>query len=122
MAAYLVLAFVGILGVIHAFWHFPVYFIPGAVLPNGFDPTLVVANSTAITLSTIVWTWIFNGTGGSIFMAMVVHATSNATSGMLTRPLPSVDDPWLVAKLVGVVALIVIVATRGRLGYRAEQV
>jgi membrane protease YdiL (CAAX protease family) len=107
-----------ILGLIHGVWHTPAYFVPGAILPAGFDLTIFVANTVAITLATIIWTWIFNGAGGSILMAMVVHATSNANSALLGAILPTHDpDPWMGAKVMGVVAVLVIIATRGRLGY-----
>ncbi len=108
-----------VLGAIHALWHLPVYFIPGAIADGGFDPVVFVANSLAIMASTFVWTWLFNSGKGSILFAMVVHATSNATS-MFVPQLIHTDstDPFFTFKLMTVVALVVIIATRGRLAYK----
>jgi membrane protease YdiL (CAAX protease family) len=115
-----------ILGTLHAFWHFPVYFVPGLILPGAFDLTAFLANTLAIIVMTIVWTWIFNNTRGSIWMAMLTHGASNANSmtfaSLMALPglaaLP--DDPWVTFKFFGVCALLIIIATRGRLSYKRE--
>ena len=75
---------------------------------------------------TIVWTWIFNNTRGSVWMAMLTHGASNANSmtfpslmavsGLMALP----SDQWATFKFFGVCALLIIVATRGRLSYKHE--
>jgi len=108
-----------VLGAIHPLWHLPVFFIPGAIAAGGFDPTVFVANSLAIMASTFVWTWLFNSGKGSILFAMVVHATSNATSGFIPQLIHSDStDPFFTFKLMAVVALLVVLVTRGRLAYK----
>jgi membrane protease YdiL (CAAX protease family) len=108
-----------VLGALHALWHLPVYFIPGAIADGGFDPIVFVANSLAIMASTFVWTWLFNSGKGSILFAMVVHATSNATSGFIPQLIHTDNnDPFFTFKLMTIVALLVIVVTRGRLAYK----
>jgi membrane protease YdiL (CAAX protease family) len=109
-----------VLGALHALWHLPVYFIPGAIAAGGFDPTVFVANTLAIMASTFVWTWLFNSGKGSILFAMVVHATSNAASGFIPQLIPTggADDPFFTFKLMTVVALLVLLVTRGRLAYQ----
>jgi len=77
-----------------------------------------LANSLAIIASTFIWTWLFNNTAGSILFATYVHAASNAMSGQLPQALNIASpDIWFAVKVMGVAALIVILLTRGRLGY-----
>ena len=112
-----------IVSVIHAFWHLPAYFIKGAITSTGeFDPTLFVANSLAIIAGSFVWTWLFNNAAGSIFFATLVHAASNAMSGHLPAILNLQDpNPWFAFGVSAIVAVLVIVLTRGRLGYSGAQ-
>lgn len=108
-----------ILGGLHAIWHLPAYVIPGAISEKGFDLSIFVGNSLAIMAATIVWTWLFNNAGMSIFFAMFVHATSNAVTGFLPRIVHNTTgNPFFGFEVFAVVALLVIVFTRGRLSYR----
>ena len=111
-----------ILGTLHGLWHLPAYFIPGAILPGAFDLTVFTANTLAIVMSTIVWTWLFNNANGSILFAMFIHSTSNANSGFLPKLLDTrTDDPWFGFKAVGLCALLVVVLTRGHLSYKPNK-
>lgn len=111
-----------ILGVLHALWHFPAYFLPGAILPGAFDPTVFIANSLAIVAFTVLWTWVFNNALGSILIAIIAHSASNAFSGYVPQLLAFPDDPWAMIKIFGVCALAIIILTRGRLSYKGETV
>jgi membrane protease YdiL (CAAX protease family) len=106
---------------LHALWHLPAYFVNGAIINGGFDPQVFISNSLAIIALSVVWTWLFNHAGQSIFFATFVHATSNAMSSNLPAVLhitaPGLWDGFAVA---AVVAVIVILFTRGKLGYSAE--
>jgi uncharacterized protein len=109
-----------ILGVLHALWHLPVYFIPGSILDGPFSLVGFASNTLAIMALTFVWTWLFNHADGSVFFAMFVHGVSNAASGFLPRLMTNLTltDPWFGAKVAVAAALIVIVISRGRLGYQ----
>jgi membrane protease YdiL (CAAX protease family) len=107
-----------VLAALHALWHTPVYFIPGAILPGAFDPTVYVANSVAIIAETLLWTWVFNQVRGSVLLAILLHAASNANSSYFPQLLALPDDPWATCKILGVGVLVVVLATRGRLGYK----
>jgi len=65
----------------------------------------------------ILLTWLYNSTGGSLPIVALFHASINATGGaaILTTFFAGVDGLLLYAALA-VLALVVIVATRGRLG------
>ena len=109
-----------ILGALHALWHLPAYMIPGAISEKGWDPLVFGANSLAIMASTFVWTWLFNNAKASVLFAMLVHSTSNAVSGLIPNFIPANSDPgpFYVFAVMGTVALVVVVLTRGRLSYR----
>ena len=95
-------------------------FIPGAILDGPFSLVAFAANTVQIIALTVIWTWLFNHAGGSVFFAMFVHGVSNAASGLLPRLVTdTTGDPWFGAKVAVVAALLVIVFTRGRLGYQA---
>ena len=105
---------------LHGFWHLPAYFLPGFILPGRFDPVAFAANTCAIIVMTVTWTWLFNRSNGSVLLIMLVHGASNATSGLFPQLVPAnaFDDQWFIFKVMGVVALLVIICTKGRLGYR----
>ena len=79
-----------ILGVMWALWHLPLFFNPDLFYSN---LPFVVQLAIQIPL-TILITWVFNSTGGSVLMAMLVHAVFNASS-RLWRAIPeySVEPP-----------------------------
>jgi membrane protease YdiL (CAAX protease family) len=67
----------------------------------------------------ILITWIFNSSGGSVPVIALFHASidTTASSAILTTFYPGVDGRLLYIALA-VVALVLILTTRGRLGYR----
>jgi uncharacterized protein len=69
-----------------------------------------------------VITWVFNNTKGSLLLAMLVHAsidTFGSTLGeIFPAPAASSSLPLLIG--FGVVAVVLVALTRGRLGYRQD--
>ena len=105
-------------------YHLPLFFIIGGLsdspdhLPIAQLP--LYATFLLIVFSgpmRILLTWIYNSTGHSIPVVALFHASINATGGaaILAMYFAGVDGVLLYAALA-VFALIVIVATRGRLG------
>ena len=105
-------------------YHLPLFFIIGGLsdspdrLPIAQLP--LYATFLLIVFSgpmRILLTWIYNSTGHSIPVVALFHASINATGGaaILTAYFAGVDGVLLYAALA-VFALIVVVATRGRLG------
>jgi membrane protease YdiL (CAAX protease family) len=113
-----------ILGSLWALWHLPLYFVttPGGIGP--FNPTLFVVNSLQIIIVTIFITWVFNNTRGSLLIAILLHASSNATPSWFLKLIPTL--PPLIG-LIGFVlfivfAVLIIVFTKGRLSYTSDRV
>lgn len=111
-----------------ACWHLPDFLTsaqgggPGtgfsAFLKN-FPIFLVLVIAIAIIL-----TWAFNQSRGSVFIAILAHASVNTPQVVLAPLFPAVDTTSLnVAALIGfgVTALLIILLTRGRLGYRLSE-
>jgi uncharacterized protein len=116
-----------ILGVVHSVWHLPAIAVPSLLGP------LTLENFAAFTLTaaaaTSVYVWVYNHSRGSILTAIVLHAASNAASSMLTNlflannvPLDALPIPyrWLNVIAFGVAAVVLTIATRGRLGYQRD--
>jgi hypothetical protein len=77
----------------------------------------------SVIFMTIVFTWVFNNTKGSILLAILLHTSFDAFVGPvgLLFPAPVVTDyggavPLLIG--LGVTALLLFALTRGRLGYK----
>jgi len=64
-----------ILGVLWWLWHLPLVFIPDKFMVGSLP--LFGALLVEMTLMTVLFTWIYNNTGGSILAAMLFHASMN---------------------------------------------
>jgi membrane protease YdiL (CAAX protease family) len=118
-----------ILGVLHAFWHLPAFFIPflGLGSFSGVRLAVLVVGGTA---NTVLWTWVFNNTKGSLLIAMLVHSASDAAvKFMFITLVASASMSYtlrqqLTFAQVGVYvacALLIILSTRGTLSYRKSR-
>jgi membrane protease YdiL (CAAX protease family) len=109
-----------ILGVLWALWHLPLFW-SGVWTP----PTLpnIVMFIVMITALTVIMTWVFNNAKGSLLVTMLMHASFNTFANKILTPLfpaPIMSEYGLLPMLVGfsAVALLLVVLTRGRLGYQ----
>ena len=111
-----------VLGPIWALWHMPLYLTEWGGWPDAPWYRPLVFAGFCLTFG-VVMTWVFNRTGQSLPLAMLLHTSVNNYASVASSQLfPDVDvDQFQLALLVaaGVGALVVIVATRGRLGYRS---
>jgi hypothetical protein len=108
------------LGVLWGLWHLPLFlFVPGY---NGAGTGVVgilipfLAFVIVVIAFTVVFTWVFNNTRGSILLAILLHASINTAPSMLLLLFPSLT----LTPLFGLSTLLawVIAATRGRLSYQ----
>lgn len=73
-----------ILGAIWASWHLPVFFNPA----TSYSDTPFWVFLIFLLPFSILIGWIFNSTGGSVLMVMILHAVMNASTGPLWRAIP----------------------------------
>jgi uncharacterized protein len=114
-----------VLGPLWGIWHLPLFLTEWAG-PHGPDAIAIAEFVVSATMFSIVMTWVFNRTGESLPLAMLLHVSVNnffsvAAPGVF--PDLSQQDAThilLLASTTG--AIILILATRGRLGYRPESV
>ncbi|KAB1193513.1 CPBP family intramembrane metalloprotease [Haloferax sp. MBLA0076] len=120
-----------VLGVVWAFWHLPLL----ATGPSAISGTesllaelpLIVARILNIVGVAFLLTWVYNGTGESVLVALLAHAGFNtANSTLVPLPFEALNGDAATAVLVAgtvavwVVAILLVVLTRGRLGYDAD--
>ena len=119
-----------ILGSLHGLWHLPALLVPGFVSNSTLSAPFIARWIATAVAATVLYTWIFNNSSGSLLIAILVHAGSNASSSLLGALVP--DHPilhswqaaiynsrWNLANLIpfAISAMLLIVSTRGRLGY-----
>lgn len=108
-----------ILGLLWALWHLPQFMVPSWAEASGgsgfFDIVKFVFIATAFA---IVTTWVFNNTKGSVFIAILVHASIDAFSLPMGGLFSSSEVANSLLLSFGVLVLLLVVLTRGRLGYR----
>jgi len=87
-----------LIGVIWTFWHVPMMlWSPGAAIPSvmGFSALAVAVYLIQITSETVLMTWLFLRTRGSLLLAVLAHLTFNTAEsvvfGGLPDPAPEVE-------------------------------
>ena len=92
------------LGVVWALWHLPLWAIPGdfhALIPIPLFAAQILAAS-------ILYTWLWQASGGGLIIAHVFHAASNTTLGLLPlipgQGADSLRPLWISVGLLGLVA------------------
>jgi membrane protease YdiL (CAAX protease family) len=105
-----------ILGALWAGWHAPLYLSARRVTDN---PPLLFALS--VLGMAVAYTWVANRTGGSLLLAVLFHSAINSAPAVLRPLVPGLGAGEFFALIAAgwvAVALLLALATRGRLGYR----
>jgi len=106
------------IGAIWALWHLPLAFIDGTYYHAlGFGTLAFWLTLLALVQLGVLYLWLANASGGSILIAIVAHAGFNVAASL--APRSTIGD---VTAFVAITAatLVVVAATRGRLGYAAS--
>lgn len=96
-----------LVGVIHVGFHVPLFVTGDIPLSDG----------VFILAASVVFAWLVLGSGGSVLLAMVMHAANNAVSGEFISPLfTGADGTWLgwIRALLWCVVALVVVAVAGK--------
>ena len=108
------------LGTLHALWHLPLFLVVGAYAP--FTLPGFVAFALVVMLNAFIFTWVFNNTRGSLLIVILLHSAFNAGSNFVEQLVPSSQlSNWFPVITYAVCVVLIIVFTRGHLGYRSEQ-
>jgi membrane protease YdiL (CAAX protease family) len=108
-----------ILGVLWALWHLPGY------LGGWMTISILTLIISSIAFSTIM-TWVYNHTRGSILLMILLHSASNAALSVGGKVLPTnlpaqmnsfVSSGWIPAITYTILAVVIIIFTRGELSY-----
>jgi len=83
-----------ILGILHTFWHTPLFWLSAGTPISGGPVTLVGVASflSVVTIGTFVYTWVFNHTRGSMLMAVLLHLGVNTADGIIFAMFPDVSE------------------------------
>lgn len=100
-----------VLGVAWGVWHLPLYLTGADFRPLSlFAPWVILAVAVSI-----IYTWMYNGTGGSLLIVVLFHAASNLLlTVFLVEPFEGqVARPFLILLALMIVAASVVVAATG---------
>ncbi|WP_263117990.1 type II CAAX endopeptidase family protein [Cellulomonas sp. RIT-PI-Y] len=113
-----------VLGPLWGLWHFPLFLTEWGGYPDASWTRPVVFLAFCVAFN-IVMSWVFNRTGQSLPLSMLMHVGANTFASVLWAEIfPTLDGELpLIAMATGaaVAALVIAVATRGRLGHRPAE-
>jgi uncharacterized protein len=99
-----------VLGAAWGVWHLPLYLLGTDNRPLGLFPAWVLLTVAA----SVILTWMYNGTGGSLLIVVLFHAASNLPLTVLLEPLEDqVAQPFLIYVALMILAATVVVAVTG---------
>jgi membrane protease YdiL (CAAX protease family) len=99
-----------VVGVVWAFWHTPLFFIPGADTLGQSLPVYVLT----VTALSVAMAWLYWRTNESVLLTMLMHAAVNNTKDIVPSATPDRTDPftmnasliaWLTAGLLWICAV-----------------
>ena len=100
-----------IIGILWGAWHLPVLI--------GRDPLSIIAFSLLAIGLSMLFTWLFNGSGGSLIPVLLFHATQNWEEGFETFFPGIMGTEW---ELVSTLSLLVIGIVAGILVWRHPKI
>ena len=118
-----------LLGILWSCWHLPDFLTASKGGGEGTNWTTFLTNFPIFTLAVVslafIMTWIYNNTKGSLFIAVIAHASVDAPEvAGWTALFPAVSMigfHWAILVSFTIPAILIIFLTRGQLGYSTEQ-
>jgi uncharacterized protein len=99
-----------IIGILWGSWHLPLWLTGNESHPISLFVPFVIA----VIASSVMYTWLYNNTGGSLFIVVLFHATSNLPITILISPMGSRGaQPFLIYVALMIVAAAAIVIATG---------
>src|SRR6266545_4814539 len=100
-----------VLGLAWGMWHLPLYLLGSDLRPLSlFAPWVLLTVA-----SSVILTWMYNGTGGSLLIIVLFHAASNLPLTVFLEPLDDqIAQPFLIYVVLMVLAASVVVAATGQ--------
>jgi membrane protease YdiL (CAAX protease family) len=103
------------LGLVWTLWHIPMFWGPGGTVVSGGPVTFWAIGKYVLYLSgfSILYTWLFNNTRGSVLLAVIFHTSANAVLPLVAFPDRAGDasrliDEWSVVA-IWIMALLALV-------------
>ena len=91
-----------VLGLLWAAWHLPISLIPGANFPVPLSPLVFLVFTLNAMFISVIMTWLYSNTRGSIFACYIYHALLNtALLGAVFR-FEDFASAWWVKTCIGV--------------------
>jgi membrane protease YdiL (CAAX protease family) len=118
-----------LLGVLWSCWHLPDFLTASKGGGEGIGWVTFLTNFPIFTLAvvslSVIMTWLYNHTQGSLFIAILAHASIDAPEvAGWTALFPNVSMiglHWALLISFAIPALLIVILTRGKLGYRSSQ-
>jgi membrane protease YdiL (CAAX protease family) len=113
-----------ILGLLWGGWHLPLFLTSWAIV--GMNLLMICEFVLSAMSLAIIITWVFNHTRQSLLIAILLHASVDAFADAVVMtglfPMPILLKSAYLALLIGsgVVALLLVLLTRGRLGFHPD--
>lgn len=103
------------IGALWALWHLPLYFVEGTYQHGlGLGSTRFWLTNLVLVGLAVLYVWLANGTGGSILIVVLAHASFNVAGELVPR---STTGDVLAFVTVAVATVAVIAFTRGDLAF-----
>jgi CAAX protease family protein len=99
-----------VLGILWGSWHLPLW-LTGT---EGHPISLFVPFVLAVIATSVLCTWLYNGTAGSLLIIVLFHAAINLPITVLITPLGSqMAQPFLIYVALTIVAAVIVVIVTG---------
>jgi membrane protease YdiL (CAAX protease family) len=115
---------------VFALFHLPAFFVSGWIADEGYSLSQFPAALAQVGVLAVfavffraLIMWLYNRTGRSVLLVGLFHSAFNMVSGQQLMPelVPGLNTNLFVVAIVAVLAVVIAVSTRGRLGYEPER-